>query len=366
MKRRVLITGGAGFIGANLAHHLLEETDAHVHVLDNLSRDGVSSNLESLRDTIAADPSRLKITVGDVRDAALMERAVAAANEVYHFAAQVAVTTSVLEPRRDFDVNLGGTFNVLEGARKAGHRPFMLFTSTNKVYGDMGGEVIRVGDRHTLKNEQGISETTRLDFHSPYGCSKGAADQYVRDYARIYGIPTVVFRMSCIAGLRQMGNEDQGWVAHFVYAALQGKTLMIYGDGRQVRDVLNVNDLLRAFEAARDSQSKTAGQIYNIGGGPENTTSLLEQVERVESLTGRKITVVYDECRPGDQQIYVTDFSKFTADTGWRPAMGIDETTEQIRAWWLSNRSALEESMSKLRLIRAEEALSSIPIARTA
>ena len=232
--------------------------------------------------------------------------------------------------------------------------------------GELDEGDVRYSPRAAALLAHGVSERRPLDFHSPYGCSKGAADQYVLDYARTFGLQAVVFRMSCIYGPHQFGNEDQGWMAHFVYAALQGKTLMIYGDGRQVRDVLNVNDLLRAFEAARDSQSKTAGEIYNIGGGPENTTSLLEQVERVESLTGRKITVVYDECRPGDQQIYVTDFSKFTADTGWRPAMGIDETTEQIRAWWLSNRSALEESMSKLRLIRAEEALSSIPIARTA
>jgi len=173
--------------------------------------------------------------------------------------------------------------------------------------------------------------------------------------------------MSCIAGLRQLGNEDQGWVAHFIYAALQGKTLMIYGDGRQVRDVLNVMDLVRAFEAARASQSKTAGQIYNIGGGPENTTSLLEQIERVESLTGKKMTVVYDERRPGDQQIYVTDFSKFVADTGWQPAISVNETTQQIRAWWLSNRSVLEGSTHNVQPIRPEEVLSSsIPVARTA
>jgi CDP-paratose 2-epimerase len=230
----------------------------------------------------------------------------------------------------------------------------------------MCGEVIRIGERYAHNNKQGTSENTQLDFHSPYGCSKGGADQYVRDYARIYGIPTVVFRMSCIAGVRQMGNEDQGWVAHFVYAALQGKTLMIYGDGRQVRDVLNVKDLVRAFEAARASQSRTAGQIYNIGGGPENTTSLLEQIDRVEALTGRKLTVVYDECRPGDQQIYVTDFSKFAADTGWRPTLSVNETTQQIRAWWLSNRTAMAEFSPKVQPIRPEEPLSSIPIARTA
>src|SRR3954470_9374665 len=224
--RSVLIFGGAGFIGCNWAHRLLETTDAKVHVFDNLSRSGVRHNLERLQ-RAAGGSGRLQITVADVRETAKVDRAVRFATEIYHFAAQVAVTTSVADPRLDFEVNLGGTFNVLEAARKSGHRPFMLFTSTNKVYGGMDEEVVRIGERYAHKDKQGISEDTQLDFHSPYGCSKGAADQYVRDYARIYGIPTVVFRMSCIAGMRQMGNEDQGWVAHFVYAALQGKTLMI-------------------------------------------------------------------------------------------------------------------------------------------
>ena len=246
--RSVLIFGGAGFIGSNLAHSLLSHTEAKVHVFDNLSRAGVHHNLEWLRKTPGAS-RRLQVTVGDVRDARLVERAVAHANEIYHFAAQVAVTTSVADPRLDFEVNLAGTFNVLDAARRSGNRPFILFTSTNKVYGELGlGTPVVSGKRYVTPAQQGVSESQPLDFHSPYGCSKGAADQYVRDFGRIYGLPTVVFRMSCVAGPRQFGTEDQGWVAHFVYSALQEEAVVIYGDGRQVRDVLCVDDLLRAFE----------------------------------------------------------------------------------------------------------------------
>ena len=237
--RSVLIFGGAGFIGSNLAHSLLSHTDAKVHIFDNLSRAGVHHNVEWLRKT-AGNSGRLQVTVGDVRDAWQVEKAVTHANEIYHFAAQVAVTTSVADPRHDFEVNLAGTFNVLDAARRAGNRPFILFTSTNKVYGELGlGTPVISGKRYVTPDREGVSETQPLDFHSPYGCSKGAADQYVRDFGRIYGMPTVVFRMSCVAGPRQFGTEDQGWVAHFVYSALQEEPVVIYGDGRQVRDVLS-------------------------------------------------------------------------------------------------------------------------------
>jgi CDP-paratose 2-epimerase len=235
--RSAVIFGGAGFIGSNLAHKLLTTTDAKVQVFDNLSRCGVRHNLDALQ-KVAGNSGRLQITIGDVRNAALVERVVRHATEIYHFAAQVAVTTAIADPRHDFDVNLLGTFNVLEAARKHGRRPFILFTSTNKVYGEMASHrVVRQGSRYAYQSTRGISEAELLDFHSPYGCSKGAADQYVRDYSRIYGIPTVVFRMSCIAGARQLGNEDQGWVAHFLYSALEDKPLAIFGDGKQVRDV---------------------------------------------------------------------------------------------------------------------------------
>src|SRR6476646_11438974 len=226
--RSVLIFGGAGFIGSNLAHALLSHTDAKVHIFDNLSRAGVHHNLEWLRKN-AGNSGRLQVTVGDVRDARMVERAVAHANEIYHFAAQVAVTTSLIDPRLDFEVNLAGTFNILDAARRSRKKPFLLFTSTNKVYGDLGlGMPERSGKRYFHANHRGISESQPLDFHSPYGCSKGAADQYVRDFGRIYNLPTVVFRMSCVAGPRQFGTEDQGWVAHFVYSALREETVVIY------------------------------------------------------------------------------------------------------------------------------------------
>lgn len=336
--RSVLIFGGAGFIGSNWAHRLLEDTDAKVHIFDNLSRRGVRHNLESLQRT-TGNSGRLQITVGDVRDAGMVERAVRHATEIYNFAAQVAVTTSLVDPRLDFDVNVGGTFNILEAARKSGRRPFVLFTSTNKVYGDMNLRSLTVtSKRYGYADCVGISESQPLDFHSPYGCSKGAADQYVRDYARMYDLPTVVLRMSCIAGPRQFGNEDQGWVAHFLYCALRNEPLVIYGDGRQVRDVLCVHDLLRVFESLRAAQPITEGQIYNVGGGPENTLSLLELIEQIEGLTGYRLGYETDQRRPGDQLIYVTDFTKLKRDTGWEPKYSVAQTLQEIWAWWRKNR----------------------------
>lgn len=340
-RRNVLIFGGAGFIGSNWAHWLLQNTDAHIHVFDNLSRRGVRYNLESLRKEAGAS-GRLEVTIADVRDAVAVARAVRSATEIYHFAAQVAVTTSLADPRLDYEVNLGGTFNILEAARQSGNRPFVLFTSTNKVYGDLSMHPL-VGEktRYRFKNIRGVTEAQQLDFHSPYGCSKGAADQYVHDYARMFNIPAVVFRMSCIAGPRQFGNEDQGWVAHFLYSAIQQIPLVIYGDGRQVRDVLCVDDLVCAFEAARKNASVTGGQVYNVGGGGENTTSLLELVDEIEKLTGTRVEYVLDEIRPGDQLVYVTDFAKLHRDTGWKPKLNVRQTLKRIERWWKENQEVL-------------------------
>ena len=344
-ERSVLIFGGAGFIGSNWAHWLLQNTDAKVHVFDNLSRRGVRFNLESLR-LAAGKSDRLKVTIGDIRNTAEVERAVRDASEIYQFAAQVAVTTSMLDPRTDFDINLRGTFNVLEGVRKAGHKPFVLFTSTNKVYGELPGyKLVTTRTRHDFKDVAGVSEDQPLDFHSPYGCSKGAADQYVHDYARMFDIPSVVFRMSCIAGARQFGNEDQGWVAHFLYSAMQRSPLVIYGDGKQVRDVLCVDDLVRAFDAARSHQKHTRGQVYNVGGGPENTISLLELMTEMEKLLGYKVPFMKDDPRPGDQLVYITDYSKLKRDTGWKPQVNVRQTLLRIQQWWLRNREALEPAI---------------------
>jgi CDP-paratose 2-epimerase len=332
-----VIFGGAGFIGSNLAHFLLRETKAKVHVFDNLSRQGSRHNLDWLQET-AKDSGRLKITIGDVRNYTLVERAVRHATEIYHFAAQVAVTSSIDDPRTDFEVNAGGTLNILEAARKGGHKPFILYTSTNKVYGALTGQPLIAYQRcYRLAPQDSINESQPLNFHSPYGCSKGAADQYVRDYARMYGLPTVVFRMSCIAGIRQFGTEDQGWVAHFIYSALQKEPITIYGDGRQTRDVLWVGDLIEAMNAVRENLPRTAGEVFNVGGGCENTTSLLELMDSIEALTGQKMEYSFAPARPGDQMFYVTSHEKLTRMTGWKPRNSLRDTVQQIARWWKAN-----------------------------
>jgi CDP-paratose 2-epimerase len=347
--RSVLIFGGAGFIGSNWARRLLETTEAKIHIYDNLARPGSRYNLEWLQ-KLAGRSGRLQLTIGDVRDQAKVQRTVKHATEIYNFAAQVAVTTSIADPRLDFEVNLGGTLNILEAARLSGNHPSVLFTSTNKVYGGFSNGLARVERKRYVAPESvaGTSESQPLDFHSPYGCSKGAADQYVHDYARIYGLRTVVFRMSCIAGPRQFGNEDQGWVAHFLHSAMLKTPLVIYGSGLQVRDVLYVEDLLNAFEAVHRCPAVTRGQIYNIGGGPGNTTSLLELVDTIAELTGVRPRYELDSGRSGDQFVYVTDHAKFTRDTGWTPRAGIPEILESLEAWFKLNRGKVASTKSSL------------------
>jgi CDP-paratose 2-epimerase len=343
--RSVLILGGAGFVGSNLAHYLLTQTDANVHIFDNLSRPGVTHNLNWLRE-LKLGPGRLRVTRGDVRNREAINMAVSGAKEIYHFAAQVAVTTSIADPRLDFEVNAVGTFNVLDAARRSGHRPFLLFTSTNKVYGDLGlGPPVAGKTRYLDPRRHGVDESQPLDFHSPYGCSKGAADQYVHDFARIYSLPAVVFRMSCIAGPRQFGTEDQGWVAHFLYSALQQQPVVIYGDGRQVRDVLCVYDLVRAFEAAQNNRARTQGQIYNVGGGLANSISLLDLIREIHELTGHPLEYVRDEPRPGDQPVYVTDYSKMARDTGWEPEIDVRQTLKLLRSFWEENRDCITDRL---------------------
>jgi CDP-paratose 2-epimerase len=340
--RSVVIFGGAGFVGSNWANHVLNTSDARVHIFDNLSRQGVHRNLEWLRRE-AKDPERLKITVGDIRDAAAVQKAVQGATEIYQFAAQVAVTSSVSDPRHDFEVNALGTLNILEAARKSGRQPFILFTSTNKVYGNLADkQLVLTGKRYCAVDNKGVSEAQPLDLYSPYGCSKGTADQYVHDYSRMFALPTVVFRMSCIAGPRQFGNEDQGWVAHFLYSALEGKRITIYGDGRQVRDVLCVHDLVRAFEKVRSQIDKTAGQIYNVGGGIQNSVSLREVIDDIQQITGRRLQFETQRPRPGDQLFYVTDFEKLHKHTGWKPQHNVRQTIQAILGWWKEQREITE------------------------
>lgn len=359
--RSVLIFGGAGFIGSNWASRLLDQTQAKVHVFDNLSRRGSRQNLAYLQ-KLAGKSGRLQITIGDVRDQIMVQRVIRYATEIYNFAAQVAVTSSIVDPRLDFDVNLGGTFNILEAARLSGNNPFLLFTSTNKVYGKFAdGDITTQGKRFVSASNSGINEDQPLDFHSPYGCSKGAADQYVRDYSRIFALPTVVFRMSCIAGPRQFGNEDQGWLAHFLYSTLQRSPVTIYGSGKQVRDVLLVDDLLNALEAVREHRMKTSGQIYNVGGGQANSISLLELLDSIEMLTGMRATHQFAEMRPGDQPVYITDHSKLTRDTGWKPEASLDKVLQRIYAWYKSNRELVSPERTQADTITAAPDWAALP-----
>lgn len=333
---RVLVTGGAGFVGTNLTAALLRD-DADVVILDNMSRAGSERNLRWLK--TRSRRSQLVFVRGDVRDDPVVRRAVDGCDAVVHLAAQVAVTTSLADPRADFETNALGTLNVLEAARTAAQPPAVLFASTNKVYG--GLEDVEVAEHATryafAEQDLGIEEEQPLDFHSPYGCSKGAADQYVRDYARIYELPTVVFRMSCIYGPHQYGNEDQGWVAHFVRSAIDGWPVTIYGDGKQMRDVLHVDDLVSAYLTAITS-ARPGGRIVNLGGGPRNTLSLLELVSLLESRLDRRLPCAFADWRPGDQRVYVSSISCAAATLGWQPTISPAEGVAALVSWHLARR----------------------------
>ena len=328
---KTLVTGGAGFIGSNLTNRLLNENN-DVVVFDNLSRKGTEKNLHWLR---SQHGKNFKLIKGDIRDYSAVKEAVKGIDLIYHCAAQVAVTTSVTNPREDFDINALGALNILEAAREYGNNPIIIFTSTNKVYGGMEDLItIEKNNRYEYKDHpSGISEDRTLDFHSPYGCSKGAADQYVRDYARIYGMRTVVFRMSCIYGPRQFGNEDQGWVAHFIISSILNRPLIIYGDGKQIRDILFVDDLINAFTLATKKIDAIKGNIYNIGGGYKNTMSLLELIEKIEDNLGKKINYSFDKWRPGDQPVYVSGIEKAYKDFGWKPNINKDEGFNRLFTW---------------------------------
>ncbi len=333
MSRHYVLTGGAGFIGANYAARLLARGE-RVTVYDNLSRRGADENVRWLREQFG--DANLRVVVGDVRDASLLTAVVRDADVVVHLAAQVAVTTSVEHPRLDFEVNALGTFNVLEAARLAPRPPIVLYSSTNKVYGGMEDvAIVEEATRYRYADlPYGVPETQPLDFHSPYGCSKGAGDQYVRDYARIYGLRTVVFRQSCIYGPRQWGIEDQGWVAWFVIAALTGRPITIYGDGKQVRDVLYIDDLLDVFDAAVERIDVAAGQVYNIGGGPENAVAIWAEFGPIlERILGRPIPVRYGPWRPGDQRVYISDIRKAQRELGWRPRVPFEEGLRRLVTW---------------------------------
>jgi CDP-paratose 2-epimerase len=331
-----LITGGAGFIGSNLVHRLVGQGH-EVTVFDNLSRPGAKKNVAWLRDECG---DRWTLLQADVRDAAALCRAAEHADVIYHLASQVAVTTSVQDPRLDFEANALGTFNLLEAARLSGRRPIVLYASTNKVYGGMEDVAVVEGEtRYGYRDyPHGIPETFPLDFHSPYGCSKGAGDQYVRDYARIYGLPTVVFRQSCIYGPRQFGVEDQGWVAWLLIAAVTGQPISIFGDGKQVRDLLWVDDLLDLYEVAIERIDVAAGQVYNVGGGPKNTLAVWRELgPMLAGLLRRDIPVTYHDWRPGDQYIFVADVRKAECELGWQPATSREDGVRRLCEWVVEN-----------------------------
>ena len=335
---KYLITGGAGFIGSNYVNRLLERRE-DVVVYDNLSRAGAPRNVDWLRQTHG--PDSFQLVTGDVRDAALLTDTAKDTDVIVHLAGQVAVTTSVLHPREDFESNALGTFNVVEAARLSGRDPIVLYASTNKVYGGM--EDVPLAESATrwqyANLTHGCPETQPLDFHSPYGCSKGTGDQYARDYARIYGLRSVVLRQSCIYGPRQFGIEDQGWLAWFVIAAVMGQPITIYGDGKQVRDVLHVDDLMDVYDTSITRIDDIAGKVYNIGGGAENVISIYaEFFPMLEKLLGREIPVERDDWRPGDQRVFYADIRAAINDLNWQPRIDVETGIKKLYDWVVTNK----------------------------
>lgn len=331
-NKNVLITGGAGFIGSNLANHLLQNK-ANVTIFDNFSRNNVEKNLPWLEKM----GGNLQVIRGDVRDELAVTKAIQGKDFVFHEAAQVAVTDSVANPTEDFDINARGTLNVLDAMRQHSPDSVFVFASTNKVYGGLEHfNVEENNGRYAFADEillEGVSEEVNLDFHSPYGCSKGSADQYVRDFSRIYGLKTLVFRQSCIYGQRQWGTEDQGWVFHFLKTAYKKESIKIFGDGKQVRDLLFIDDLLRAYEMAIDNLEVTSGRIYNVGGGLVNSVSLLEALNIIESILQSKVKAEFFPWRPGDQKVFISNNNKALNDFGWSPQISVKDGIEKLYDW---------------------------------
>ena len=339
----ILITGGAGFIGANLAAALIRD-GYRVTLYDNLSRPGAAHNLAWLTTQFGSD--KVVLRKGDIRDAVGTAQALADADAIIHLAGQVAVTTSVVNPREDFDINALGTFNVLEAARTSGKNPILLYSSTNKVYGGMDDIVVVEDDtRYRYRDlPRGVTEAQPLDFHSPYGCSKGTGDQYVRDYNRIYDLRTVVFRQSAIYGPRQFGVEDQGWAAHFIIATQLGRPLSIYGDGKQVRDLLYVDDLVNAYRSAIARIDHVAGEIFNIGGGPDNTISIWREFQpHLDALNGHPVaTPRFADWRPGDQRVCILNVDKAQQALQWAPQVSVTQGIERLWQWVADSRAEIE------------------------
>lgn len=339
---KTIITGGAGFIGSNASSRYLKRGH-RVIVIDNLGRDGVRGNLEWLK-----PQGQLEFHQVDIRDWDALSRVFQQhhdADQVLHLAAQVAVTTSVKNPREDFEINAVGTFHVLEAMRQSAMHAPLIYSSTNKVYGEMTGVgVVERDGRYDYKSlPNGVSEEHNLDFHSPYGCSKGSADQYVIDYHRIYGLRSIVFRQSCIYGYRQFGAEDQGWVAWFMIASQLGHPITIYGDGKQVRDILFIDDLLDAYDAAFAAPDKSAGRAYNIGGGVSNVLSLRELLAFIEQRSGKKIPARSADWRPGDQKVFISDIQRARKELDWSPKIDCTRGLGLLYDWIERNRELFQK-----------------------
>ncbi|WP_148416277.1 NAD-dependent epimerase/dehydratase family protein [Haloferax sp. KTX1] len=344
----VLVTGGAGFVGSHAVEYYAEQ-GANVTALDNLSRIETLEKADESRNTAAYNWEFIKenypdvnLVEADIRDADTLESIVEGHDAIVHTAGQVAVTASLTDPRTDFEVNAEGTFNVLEAARKADSDPAVVLASTNKVYGNNVNDipVHEEESRYWYDDpdfDQGIPESLSIDGceHTPYGVSKLAADLYVQDYTKRNEVQAAAFRMSCIYGTRQFGNEDQGWVAHFAISTLNDEPLTIFGDGKQVRDVLYVKDLVRAYDAfLSDPDGKSA--VYNMGGGTENTTSLLEFLDLLEEKSDKRTDISFDEWREGDQKVYVSDTSRARDELDWEPRVDFEEGIERYVDWYES------------------------------
>lgn len=350
-QRPVLVTGGAGFIGSNIADRLAGEGH-DVHVFDALSRPGVERNLDWLK---AKHGKHIRFTHGDIRDESALAAAASEAKAVFHMAAQVAVTTSLVDPREDFDINVRGTLHLLDAVRTSGRRIPVVFASTNKVYGDLADLDFQLeGERYEAVDPDvrahGIGEQRPLDFHTPYGCSKGAADQYVLDYARSFGVPAAVIRMSCIYGQRQMGTEDQGWVAHFLIRALEGEEITLYGDGAQVRDILDVSDAVDAYMAAWANIDRIAGRAFNLGGGPANAISLRQLMRHIAELTGRAPKVSYSDWRAGDQRYFVADTRTIQRELGLGSPRDWRDGVAALADWLVEERALAPVAADPIRI----------------
>jgi len=347
IDKPVVITGGAGFIGTNLAARLLEKGHS-VIIIDNLSRSGSQRNLQWLLDNYSKG---LQVRICDIRDSFKIPELIKMAGTVFHFAAQVAVTKSMENPVEDFKINVEGTLNILESIRKTDDPPFLVFTSTNKVYGKLSGvKLVEKGLRYHPVSDiyrNGINENTLLDFQSPYGCSKGSADQYILDYCRTYNVPASVFRMSCIYGPHQYGTEDQGWVAYFLFRIIENLPITIYGDGKQVRDILYIDDLLEAFDLVVKNKDKCSGHAFTIGGGPSNSISILECIQMLQKQCAKFPPLSFAPWRNGDQYYYVSDTSKFNNLTGWKPSVDLESGINRLYEWVSANISSEVPSIVK-------------------